>query len=509
MAVNAAKAGELAAVEIIHPLLGGRVAQSANSFTYKAKFEAASQWVLNEHKIMGVPTVPGTAYLEMARAAWQDITAMSKLQISDIYFLAPLSLGDDQWRLVSTEVTQRVQADESDKVHRYDFVISSRLFAKGAVIEHARGKLTAIPQAIAQAQPVDLEALWLNSEAKKIDDLKQAQNTEQASGSTVKLQALSCGPRWDVFKRIAMAKDQTGKSNNQGLAQLTLDPTFAFELDQYQLHPSLLDCAAAFVRPFIEADFFYPLYYRQIQQFRPISATCISHATKVPTNDKDTLDFNVNIYDEVGQLCLAIEGFSMRRMNQSTEPKINDEQTTIPNDGGSAVILQGLSNSEGVDAVKLVLGGTEPNVVVTVMDFEQQVQYYQDLDITSMLTPQNQQTLSPRPDLMSAYVPPRTDTEKQLASLWQQQLGIEKVGVQDEFFELGGDSLVLMQVHAQLSQVTDKSVPIAELYNHPTIKGLANSIDNSGQQGGDEQVQKADQRAMQMKKAMRNRRRSR
>ena len=68
------------------------------------------------------------------------------------------------------------------------------------------------------------------------------------------------------------------------------------------------------------------------------------------------------------------------------------------------------------------------------------------------------------------------DIEEEIADIWQDLLGIEKVGVKDNFFDLGGDSLLLVQVHRRLREVFTKEISIADLFKYPNIKLLAHYI---------------------------------
>ena len=63
-----------------------------------------------------------------------------------------------------------------------------------------------------------------------------------------------------------------------------------------------------------------------------------------------------------------------------------------------------------------------------------------------------------------------------IASIWQDVLGLDRVGVHDNFFELGGHSLLLAQVHSKLQQQIQKRIPIVDLFHHPTIRALADFL---------------------------------
>ena len=75
---------------------------------------------------------------------------------------------------------------------------------------------------------------------------------------------------------------------------------------------------------------------------------------------------------------------------------------------------------------------------------------------------------------------PVSPTERTLARLWSELLGIGHVGVHDDFFELGGDSLLLTQMHARLVDMFGVEVPVRQVYDAPDISTLAQVIDQLG-----------------------------
>lgn len=77
-----------------------------------------------------------------------------------------------------------------------------------------------------------------------------------------------------------------------------------------------------------------------------------------------------------------------------------------------------------------------------------------------------------RPDLDVAFAAPTTAVQKTLANVWADLLGIDRVGIDDNFFDLGGNSLLSIQCVAQLEGHGLK-LPIVKLYQHPTIKACA------------------------------------
>lgn len=78
-----------------------------------------------------------------------------------------------------------------------------------------------------------------------------------------------------------------------------------------------------------------------------------------------------------------------------------------------------------------------------------------------------------RPEISAFYKPPETETEKRIAETWSGLLQIDKIGVDDPFFELGGNSLLALKMIVALKESWQYQLPIAKLYQYPTISGIA------------------------------------
>jgi amino acid adenylation domain-containing protein len=83
---------------------------------------------------------------------------------------------------------------------------------------------------------------------------------------------------------------------------------------------------------------------------------------------------------------------------------------------------------------------------------------------------------SVRPNLEAEYVAPRTDAERIIANIWEEVLRLPKVGMHDNFFDLGGHSLLMVQVHSKLRQAFEKKISIVEMFQHPTVAAVAKHL---------------------------------
>jgi amino acid adenylation domain-containing protein len=76
-------------------------------------------------------------------------------------------------------------------------------------------------------------------------------------------------------------------------------------------------------------------------------------------------------------------------------------------------------------------------------------------------------------NLANTYVAPQTEIEQTIAQIWQEVLQVEKVGIYDNFFDLGGHSLLVLQVQSKLQTILKRSVSVTDLFQYPNISALA------------------------------------
>src|SRR5262249_29183137 len=118
-----------------------------------------------------------------------------------------------------------------------------------------------------------------------------------------------------------------------------------------------------------------------------------------------------------------------------------------------------------------------PQVVVSMFELEQMIEQARlGLSAASLLdAPAPAAAGHARPALHGAYVAPTTETERVLAGLWAQMLGVERVGVHATLFELGGDSVVGIRLIARANQAGLRFT-VKQLFERPTIAELAGAV---------------------------------
>ncbi len=84
-------------------------------------------------------------------------------------------------------------------------------------------------------------------------------------------------------------------------------------------------------------------------------------------------------------------------------------------------------------------------------------------------------------EISTPMASPRNRVEEQLVQIWSEILGVNRVGVRDNFFDLGGHSLLLIRVHARLRHELDPDVAVIDLFRYPTIESMASWLNRRSQ----------------------------
>jgi acyl transferase domain-containing protein len=452
-----------------HPLVETCVRETATERVYETVLSPAAHWILNEHRLRGGEAlIPGTGYIELARAALADRPEARPVEIRDVMFTAPFVAHDDDAR--------ELRVTLSRQNGRFDFVIASRdNDASERWLDHARGSVGYV-DATAPAAPglADIRARC----ARRIVEPNGTSSTEH----------LKFGPRWSCLRRLAYG-------DGEALATLELAPEFANDLAQYQLHPAVLDLATAGAQALIDGydpreDFYVPLSYGSLRMFAPLPRVVHSYVRRgTVASGKQTATFHVTMMDELGVVIVDIADFVMRRVRDSSL-MASASDAAHPTATANRVLEVGLKDgilpAEGMTALHRILEGSLlPQVIVSTQDLHGLIATLQAPSRGGATGDEGTGagTGHARPDLATTFVAPRTDVEREIATLWQTMLGLDAVGVHDNFFELGGHSLLLTQTVSRVRAKMHVDIPLSVLFERTTIGELAEEIERARQSG--------------------------
>ncbi|MCP4657222.1 MAG: AMP-binding protein, partial [bacterium] len=132
----------------------------------------------------------------------------------------------------------------------------------------------------------------------------------------------------------------------------------------------------------------------------------------------------------------------------------------------------GMSSDEAFEVLSRILGSRlVPQIIASTQNTEALARLAAEAEVSGMETaPQ------PRPELKVDYVPPDSPLDRMVADVWQEVLGVSQVGVHDNFFDLGGDSLIALQVVTRLRKVLPVEVQIRMLFENPTLTGFGTAV---------------------------------
>jgi acyl transferase domain-containing protein/acyl carrier protein len=142
----------------------------------------------------------------------------------------------------------------------------------------------------------------------------------------------------------------------------------------------------------------------------------------------------------------------------------------------------GITFQEGAEALERILQRGLPQVLVSTHGLPARIKRDQTFGVSRFFEALRESTFSrpahPRPALEHSYVPPKTKTEQTLASIWQESLGFERIGSHDDFFELGGNSLLAARITSRIREAFQVDVSMASLLNKPTLADLSEHIES-------------------------------
>jgi amino acid adenylation domain-containing protein len=140
-----------------------------------------------------------------------------------------------------------------------------------------------------------------------------------------------------------------------------------------------------------------------------------------------------------------------------------------------------LTPEEGIEALKRILSkNCTPQVIVSTSDLHARIAQwveYPRLQANSLSQPEQEVTSHSRPDLQNTYIAPRNDIEQIIADIWQDLLGIEAVGIHDNFLDLGGHSLLATRVLTRLQEDLQIELSLRSFLETLTIAELAEHIE--------------------------------
>lgn len=432
--------------QINHPLLADILENSARKVVYRAWLHAATHWVLFEHKIMGHPSLAGTVYLEIVRAVVTHHTGHEQLMFSDVYFLTPLLMADDEEREVRISLTPTSDG--------FQFQVQSQDRIEWQT--HAQGHI----------------ALFATAEHRQhsfIDLQRQCPNRIDVQPDALAHEHIELGSRWHSLQTLYIGRGEV-------LADIRLAEDFASDLAAYQLHPALLDAATSFAGQYAAQGSYLPLSYKRILYQNPLPLHFYSHARYQSPADTaaETITVDVTLFDEVGTELVVVTGFTLKRTTTVQWQELAQATANLT----LTSTYTGMLPEEALETLGRILTyAAVPQIIVSRRPLSMVLEQVHMQATGSQKRIQDRTTYD-RTNITTPYAPPRSEIEQTLSDIWQDLLGISPIGVEDNFFELGGDSVVVIQILARARESGLHFTP-NQFFSHQTIAELAQVADTA------------------------------
>ena len=448
--------------ELDHPVLR-RAERREGEIVLSGEIGADDQWLLAEHRIQGTPVLPGAAYLELARAAFAHAFGPGPVELRDVDFEAPLACPDGRRAAVRLVLT----GDEASA----EFRVASSTGAGWR--EHARG-------GAGRPAPGAPPAADLAAVRARCDGGEQV-----FAGARTAPGVVALGERWSSLRRV-------WRGDGEELAELVCEPVVAGELARLPLHPALLDEATTFgdvggVGGGEEAagTAHLPLAYGRLTLRSALPARLFSHLRHRPAESAGVVVLDLTLMDESGAPVAEVRDFVLRRVSAaSLTTSLATAGTGAAAAGPGGEEAAGIRPAEGADAfLRLVAWRPGPQVVATAVDLPTVLERARGLTQRSL--EEDVEDLLPAGGtgserlLDTPYVAPRTELERQLVALWAEILGTGLIGVDDDFFGLGGNSLVAVQLMSRVRSRLGARLPMRSLFEAPTVARMARLVETA------------------------------
>ncbi|MCE3199517.1 SDR family NAD(P)-dependent oxidoreductase [Paenibacillus sonchi] len=440
-----------------HPLFEYSVKENTGRTVFISYFHTGRDWVLDEHRIAGQAVLPGTCYLEMARAAYQSASSNPEaaVMIRDVFFLTPLAVADNTEVPVRTILTRDAEGCQ--------FTIEScREAPEGRWILHARGR---IGTADIKSQGYELDAIRNACDHGRYG--REHYNNRRDS-------QFRYGPRWDSYH-------WGGFSEQEGLSWIELPQAFAGDLAVYGIHPAILDVALVHMGlAQTGAGQYVPFGYRNITVHGKVPGrvySYIRHRTEHTFGSK-ILEFDLTIMDEHGQGIVEIEGYQVTAVTneqvsgggEAAEKTTAVQAALLTANGNSGA----LTPEEGLMILDAALSTAYPQVIVSTVDLPARVEAYRNEKVD--LYQDNGGSSAADKVQASGVNMSAEELEHVIRSIWQSVLGHEQISRDDDFFDLGGDSLKVLTVAERIYQAVNIKIPVSVFFHTTVLNELARHI---------------------------------
>ncbi len=445
-----------------HPIAVSFSHKNENESCYKVNLNADKNWIFTEHLLTSIPTMVGTSYVDTLMK-WKEEEGISgTLSLRNTEFLSPLMMLKGMQKDLYLFCDKKSNGD-------YAFVFKSIAEGSEATTkegwqDHFSGELTFKEN----AKPEKVNTAKLLEEMPNYDDARHVLVLTDGNNKPT----LQYSKRWDC-------KDKTHIGENEWITKLSLHDEFKDDFSHFFLHPSMLDVATSAHFAYMQLTSSYlPFSYGEVNLYAPFEQELYAY-TKVSSADpiENQLAFDFYIVNAEGDTIAEILNYSFTKLADLSNDSSSKKEEELVADALEDDILP----EEGEQVIDTMLSTDISQVIVYTMDLQRDI----DDSTRSVLIQKRKDKISnvkkvedidDRPDIDEAYVAPENEIEINIAMIWTAILGINKIGSNDSFNNLGGNSLLAIQVVSGINDEFEVAITTDEFVNNPTIAKLAELV---------------------------------
>lgn len=433
---------------IDHPLLSGWRNTAEGNVEF-AVVISPNHWVADEHRISGRRAVPGTALLDIiATAALQlngSMALAGPVQLKDVHFLEPVFVDDNPRELLlklrsSNSGWQLSVCDRTDSTEANPFVL---------------GQLSAASKV---PDRVDLHVSRNSFNERSLSFADNPASALPAPDGIVQL-----GQRW-------YSTEQVDVSSQGALCSFALSESLQADCHRFHWHPALLDLAIGLVNihwlDTLSGDdnaLYLPSGYGEICFYQRLGGRMYSINRLNSASTVEMLSIDIDIYNAQGEPLVSVKGFRLSKVHH----------TPVPKDSAD-VDYEGIGAEDGVEAFERILSQPDLNpVMVSPGDLNRLIALTDTLQSDVNVEP----LLMERPDMATAFAEPQSAIQKQMSNIWSALLGLQNIGIRDDFFELGGDSLIATRLVSAIRSEFGAAVTLSMIFSNANIEALTEQIE--------------------------------
>ncbi len=280
--------------DYIHPLVEQCIIKSKQNDIYLTEFNVDKHFVLREHKVLGEYVVPGVTYVELAKQIGKLYYGEAPLELKELSFTKPVIVDEGE-----TKPVQIIVSEEEDHL---EFVVTSQDEEEGDTwVNHAEGRIY---------QPSEPNR---NLEY-NLDQLKEECSQEKMTNISVNELVkgfFEYGPRWENYHTLNMGEEA-------GLAEFKLDDSFKQDLEDYYVHPSLIDMSVGALALTLNGKY-VPLAYKSFKIYGPTPQEFYSYVQQKDKNagaGKEVLRYDAQLIAPDGRVFAEVNDFAIKKADK-------------------------------------------------------------------------------------------------------------------------------------------------------------------------------------------------